>query len=184
MIAIDFLNHTIIDFKRDFPKLADPGIETSISGAFRTASAVPLGQIGGTQRLNCAIAGCPSFFTTDVPLSSKARLICKNHTRAAQLCAAGREFVPTEFYPDGKIKVAGDDADTLVHLQDHNNDKKIRRGQDPVALENPISEGGKVITLSNAAENQQAYQEERANNDVAELDYKLRRAAARKAGKP
>lgn len=72
---------------------------------------------------------------TEEAISPNARFICKDHPREVQVQAAGRKYNPVT-----------DEADKVVHFQDHQFDKDLRRSGKPEGTDHIANQGSDVAT--------------------------------------
>lgn len=77
---------------------------------------------------------CSTTVTVSEPVAAKAQYICKNHPRAVQVRANGREYDPVK-----------DEADKELHFQDHQFDKDLSRSSKPTGTEHIQNQGSDVF---------------------------------------
>lgn len=83
--------------------------------------------------VRCKVDGCNSQFQTAGAVAADVSYICKNHSRAVQVRAAGRQY-----------DVVKDNSDAEVQFQDHQFDKDLRRAAKPVNTDHIKRQGSET----------------------------------------
>ncbi len=66
-------------------------------------------------KVQCAVKGCVSVYTSDETAAPNVKYVCSNHIREEQLAAVGRTYTPNT-----------DDADSEARFQEHAFDKDLK----------------------------------------------------------